>query len=117
MKANLNITLTNTQLKEIFNAMSIPDCKAAISYLERRVKEHEASKIKTKTDNITFNEDILNLHVQDLGFTNRTRCTLIRNQVLTVRDIRDVGLEALAIYKGIGAGAIKEIKRVVYNSY
>lgn len=89
--------------------LTIEDCKHAIHHLKNRLKKADDTMVVRDTS-------FLELPIEELGFTHRSRSQLKKHNVAIVRDITDIGVEHLINLKGIGDGTIKEIKRLVYNA-
>lgn len=115
MKATLKTTLTDTQLKEILNALSLQDCKVAMNILKKRIEQEQERKLKKKTGNRKFDDDFLNLSVQEFELSPRILNRLKEHEMNTVRDIADIGIDRLKIFRGIGERSAEEIQREIFQ--
>jgi len=115
MKAILNITYSDSQIRELLSALSIPDCKVALNILKRRIKQDGERKKGGRKENIKLDNAFLALPVEELHFSPRILNRLKENNLITVKDIVDIGIDRLKLFKGIGEGIAQEIKMEIYQ--
>lgn len=116
MKAKLTVTFTETQLKEILSSLKIPDCKLAIRFLQKRVQQHKEQKQQQRQGIRKWDDEFLNKRIEEFELNPWTFNRLRENELLTVRDIVDLGVENLDRLRGIGKKTVEEIKREVFNN-
>lgn len=117
MKVTIQTTFTDAQLKEIFNAFSISDCKRVISFLQKRITTAEEQKRLAKGGLRLWDDDFLNMPIEEFELHPRIRNLLRENELNTVRDITDLGIDKLAMFRGFGGRTIEEVKRAVFNNH
>jgi DNA-directed RNA polymerase alpha subunit len=116
MKAELIITFNEAQIKDILNSLGIADCKRAIFFLQRRVQKEEEQKRQKKQGIRKWDDEFLNMRIEEFELNPWTLNRLRENELFTVRDVIDFGVENLAMLRGIGAKTTNEIKREIFNN-
>lgn len=117
MKATLTTTFNEIQLKEILNSFTIPDCKRAVVFLQKRIQLAEEQKQHKKGGIRKWDEAFLNMRIEEFELHPRILNRLRENELNTVRDITDLGVEKLEMFRGIGERTVAEIKREVFNKH
>ena len=117
MKAALTTTFNETQLIEILNSLTIPDCKRAVAFLQRRIQLAEEQKQYKKGGIRKWDDAFLNMRIEEFELHPRILNRLRENELNTVRDITDLGVEKLEMFRGIGERTVAEIKREVFNKH
>jgi DNA-directed RNA polymerase alpha subunit len=116
MKATLTTTFTETQLKEILNSLTISDCKKAVAFLQKRIQLAEEKKRK-KTGGIRkWDDDFLNMSLEEFDLHPRIMNRLRENDLTIVKNITELGIDKLTMFRGIGESTAKEIKREIFNN-
>lgn len=115
MKATLTTTLSETQLKEILNSLSIPDCQRAVAFLQKRIQQHKQERQQKKGGIRKWDNDFLDMRIEEFDLHPRIRNRLRENELFTVRDITDLGIDKLKMFRGIGESTLEEIKREIFN--
>jgi DNA-directed RNA polymerase alpha subunit len=116
MKATLGITFNESQLKEILNSLSIADCKQAMSFLQKRINQKEEQKRQKKEGIQKWDDQFLNTNVEEFDLHPRILNRLRENELNVVRDITELGIDKLTMFRGIGDNTLKEIKRQIFNN-
>lgn len=115
MKAALTTTLNETQIKEILSSLSIADCKRAMAFLQKRIQLAEEQKRQKKQGLPKWDDAFLNMSIDEFDLHSRIKNRLRENQLYTVRDVTDLGVENLAIFRGMGRQSVEEIRREIFN--
>ena len=118
MKSTLTITFNETQLLEIFDSMTIAECKRAVWFLQKRIRlDEEEKQAKRQSLGIRrWDDEFLNMHIDQFELQTRTNLLLKRNKLNTVREITEFGIETLIELKGFGQASIMDIKRMIFNN-
>lgn len=110
------MTFNETQLKEILNSLNIADCKRAVAFLQKRIQQDEEQKRQKKGRIRKWDDDFLNMRVEEFELHPRVLNRLKENELLTVRDITELGVDKLRMFRGMGETTIEEIKREIFNN-
>lgn len=116
MNANLTITFNETQLKEILTSLSIQDCKRAMAFLQKRIRQDEDRKRQQKQGIRKWDEEFLNTPVKEFNLHPRILNRLRENELNTVKEITELGINKLTMFRGIGERTAQEIKREIFNN-
>lgn len=116
MKATIPITFNTTQLKGLFNSLTIADCKQAITFLQKRVQQYEEEKHLKKSGVRNWDDDFFNMRIEEFDLRPWTLKRLRENELLTVRNIADFGVENLSMLMHVGKQITNEIKREIFNN-
>ena len=57
------------------------------------------------------------MRIEEFDLHPRILNRLRENEINTVRDITDMGVEELALFRGIGERTVSEIKREIFNKH
>lgn len=116
MKADITIHLSDTQLREILNGLSIPECKMALKILQGRIEAHQDAQTARRVQMLPRHKLLMEIPIEDLDLKTTTRIRLRRNGIRTLKDITEIGLDGLLRLPRIGEGIVKEIKEVVFHT-
>jgi DNA-directed RNA polymerase alpha subunit len=116
MKATLTTTFTETQLKEIFNSLTTSDCKRVVAFLQKRIQLTEEQQRKKKGGIRKWDDEFLNLSVEEFELHPRIMNRLRENDLHTVKKITELGIDNLTTLRGIGERTAQEIKREIFNN-
>lgn len=115
MKATLTTTFNESQIKELLNSLAIPDCKRAIAFLQKRVLQNDEQKRQNKGGLRKWDDEFLNMRIEEFDLHPRIKNRLRENELHTVRDVTDLGVENLAMFRGMGRQSVEEIRREIFN--
>jgi DNA-directed RNA polymerase alpha subunit len=116
MKAVVEITYTDSQIREILSALSIPDCKTALSILKKRIEREEEKEFIRKEGITKLDDTFLDMGVEELNLHQRILNRLKENELNKVRDIVDTGIDRLKTFRGIGERTAQEIKKEIFQN-
>lgn len=117
MKTSLTIALNESQFKEILCSLTIANCRRAMAFLQKRIQLDMEQKRQKKSGIRKWDDDFLNMPIEEFDLHPRIRNRLRENQLNSVRDITDLGVDKLAMFRGIGRATLEEIKREIFNKY
>ena len=116
MNANLAITFNETQLKGILDSLSIRDCKRAMAFLQKRICQDDEQKRQKKQGIRKWDDQFLNTPIEEFDLHPRILNRLRENELNTVRDITELGIDKLTLFRGIGENTLNEIRRQIFNN-
>ena len=114
MKAEITVSISDAQFRQILDKLSKHDSRVVIRYLQRRLEKEKETRIVRRV-NHRASPGFMEMHIDDFSLSTRTKNQLKKREILKVHDIIEIGFDKLMMLRGIGAGTVKEIRQVVFE--